>query len=80
MLASTLTQKGQITIPKKIRDALSLKPNDSVVFVHRNNEIIIKPLHDVYSLRGVIKSKNKKDLNEIRKQTQKEVGKRIAHE
>jgi antitoxin PrlF len=32
MSASTLTSKGQTTIPKDIREALSLKPSDELNF------------------------------------------------
>ena len=32
MAASTLTSKGQITIPKDVRDRLGLKEGDRVVF------------------------------------------------
>jgi antitoxin PrlF len=29
---TTLTSKGQVTIPKEIRDELGLKPSDKIVF------------------------------------------------
>ena len=32
-MANALTVKGQVTIPKRIRDALGLKPGDGVDFV-----------------------------------------------
>lgn len=32
-MASALTVKGQVTIPKRVRDALGLKPGDGVDFV-----------------------------------------------
>ena len=32
-MATTLTTKGQVTIPKKVRDALCLSPGDSVEFM-----------------------------------------------
>ena len=31
-MANALTQKGQVTVPKSIRDHLGLKPGDKVVF------------------------------------------------
>lgn len=32
-MATTLTSKGQVTIPKRVRDALGLHPGDGVDFV-----------------------------------------------
>lgn len=32
-MANAITVKGQVTIPKRIRDALGLKPGDQVDFV-----------------------------------------------
>jgi len=32
-MASAMTVKGQVTIPKRVRDALGLKPGDEVDFV-----------------------------------------------
>jgi len=39
---SKLTTKGQITIPKVVREKLNLKTGDIVVFIERNGEIIIR--------------------------------------
>lgn len=40
MTAKTVTVKGRVTIPKKVRDGLGLKDGDKVAFVseliHRN--------------------------------------------
>ena len=42
---STLTSKGQVTIPKNIRDSLHLLSGDKVEFIcNEANEIVIKPL------------------------------------
>lgn len=42
-MASTLTSKGQVTIPKQIRDALNLAPGCAVDFaVNRDGEVVIQ--------------------------------------
>lgn len=41
-MTTTLTSKGQVTIPKQIRDALSLAPGCSVQFaVNRDGDVVI---------------------------------------
>ena len=41
-MATTLTSKGQVTIPKQIRDALNLAPGCSVEFaVNREGDVVI---------------------------------------
>ena len=41
-MATTLTSKGQVTIPKQIRDALELAPGSAVEFtVNRAGEVVI---------------------------------------
>jgi AbrB family looped-hinge helix DNA binding protein len=38
---SSISEKGQVTIPKEIRDATQLKAGDKVIFLERDNEIVI---------------------------------------
>ncbi len=40
MASATVTSKGQITIPKEVRDALHLASGDSVVFVVRDGGVV----------------------------------------
>jgi AbrB family looped-hinge helix DNA binding protein len=41
-MATTLTSKGQVTIPKRIRDALNLTPGSVVDFaVNREGDVVI---------------------------------------
>lgn len=41
-MSSTLTSKGQVTIPKQIRDALNLSPGCAVDFaVNREGDVVI---------------------------------------
>jgi len=44
MITTTLTSKGQATIPAQIRKVLSLKPGDQVAFeVHGDEVVLFKP-------------------------------------
>jgi antitoxin PrlF len=42
-MATTMTVKGQVTIPKRVRDALRLAPGDSVDFdVNQAGQVIVQ--------------------------------------
>ena len=42
MELAKVTTKGQITIPKAIRDALKLKEGSKIIFLQKGKDIIIK--------------------------------------
>ena len=42
MELAKVTTKGQITIPKSIRDSLNLKEGSKIIFIQRGKDIIIK--------------------------------------
>lgn len=44
MEKAKITFKGQITIPKKIRNALALKEGDSLIFMVEGDHAILKPI------------------------------------
>ena len=45
MQQTTLTSKGQITLPKWVRDSLALQAGDKVEFVlTQNNDVLLKPV------------------------------------
>ena len=45
MVTATLTSKGQLTIPKAIRDSLHLHTGDRIAFiVHGDSEAVMKPV------------------------------------
>lgn len=41
---ATLKKRGQVTIPKSIRDALKLEENDQLEMVVENGKIVIQPV------------------------------------
>jgi AbrB family looped-hinge helix DNA binding protein len=43
LVATTMTTKGQVTIPKKVREALRLSPGDGVDFgLNREGEVVMR--------------------------------------
>jgi len=54
----TLSSKGQIVIPSKVRKKFSLKEGDSLVIVEEKDAIRLQPLVNLSELWGVDKLKN----------------------
>ncbi len=54
---STMTQKGQVAIPKVIRDHFQLKPTDKIYFSVEDGKIIARPIPSINEMFGSIKTK-----------------------
>lgn len=82
MSISTLTKKGQVTIPKEIRNILEIKEHDKVMFIKKDGDIIVKHVKgDIFDLRGSLQLlKKPKDFEKIRNITRKSVAKKIIEE
>jgi AbrB family looped-hinge helix DNA binding protein len=65
MPTATLTSKGQITLPKPIRDRLRLAAGDRVDFVvQEDGTVVLRPVTvDVRELRGLLHRKGRKPLS-----------------
>ena len=61
MTTSNITTKGQVTIPKKIRDQLHLKTGDKIDFIlEKDGSARILPVSSsIDSIIGIIKSRKK---------------------
>jgi AbrB family looped-hinge helix DNA binding protein len=56
MASATMTSKGQITVPKEVRDALHLEPGAKIDFRVVNGEAVMRAKSwDVRKLKGMIK-------------------------
>ena len=54
-MESTLTIKGQATLPKAVRDHLRLRPGDRVkFFIHSDGTVLMLPKVPVGTLRGML--------------------------
>ena len=52
---STITSRGQTTLPKEVRDALDLKAGDRVRYFIYDGEVRIAPVLPISRLFGVLK-------------------------
>jgi len=61
MPRSTLTSKGQITLPKEIRHHLGLESGDRVNFEIRDGAVVVEAeTIDLRTLRGIVKRRGKR--------------------
>jgi len=75
----TLSSKGQIVIPSKVRKKFSLKEGDSLVIVEEKDTIRLQPLVNLPELWGVDKLKNTgRMLKEMRKEWDDELEDKAA--
>jgi AbrB family looped-hinge helix DNA binding protein len=80
-MQSTMTGKGQVTLPKPVRDHLGLKPGDRVkFFTHPNGTVVMLPMRPASSLRGILERPGQKPITieEMDKAIGKKVGERDA--
>lgn len=58
MYCSKVTSKGQITVPKAVREALALREGDRMSFlIHNDGTVTVEAESvDLSSLRGMVKS------------------------
>ncbi len=81
MSIATLTSKGQITIPKQIRQALGLAEGDRMLFVIEADRAVIVPLPKscrLSELYGILPATRPYPGHDaIREQLGKELGERI---
>lgn len=80
MQESTITRKGQVTIPTAIRDRLGMKEGEKVLFVMRGEEVVLKVIKEtILDLRGSVQSSaHPEDFEKIRQSVKQTVAKKVA--
>lgn len=65
-MESTITSKGQATIPKAVRKHLGLKPGDRVkFFMHPDGSVALLPKRPITSLRGIVAARHPVTIEEM---------------
>lgn len=64
MSLATMTSKGQTTIPKEIRDALSLQPQDQIQFVLASDGTVLMRAkkRSIKDMHGLLHDPERKPL------------------
>ena len=79
---TTLTQKGQVTIPREIRVRLGLKPRDRVAFEVEGDAVKIRrAAGKALAGYGSVKPRKKpEDFRTLREEFERGVGEEVAQE
>jgi len=81
METSVLTSKGQLLIPKRIRNKYGIKSGVKVIFEEAESGVVIRPMNENYfkSFRGILKSTGniKEELKELKEEEKKLENKKL---
>lgn len=79
---TTVTQKGQVTIPSDLRKALDIKPRDRVAFDLVDGEVRLRPIQSsVLSSFGAVKPKRKpENFRKMRQEIEEEIAEDVSGE
>ena len=78
-VTAKITSKGQITLPKKVRDLLHLKEGGVVVFEQEDDKIVIKPAESLMDYKGYLRGRARSaDVDTVRDAARTYVGKKAG--
>jgi AbrB family looped-hinge helix DNA binding protein len=82
-VAAKMTSKGQITVPKAVRDRLELEPGDQVLFRLQGDRAVLARTPNFLDLAGVVPvppEKRGASWDEIRREAWRARGKRLKEQ
>ena len=79
-MTSRITSKGQVTIPKAIRDRLGVAPRDRVEFVFEKGRVVLRPVKTLRDFRGAVRALPKVSFAQERAGAKAAVGRRVTEE
>jgi antitoxin PrlF len=79
-MLATVKSKGQVTIPKEIRDLLHIHTNDKIDFVLDGERVLMAPVKTLLDLRGAVRTDLKGDFSRERARAKTAVARRVKEE
>ena len=78
-VTAKITSKGQITLPKKVRDILHLREGGVVVFEQENDSFVIKPAESLLDYKGYLKGRARPaEVDRVRETARTYVGRKAG--
>ena len=78
-VTAKITSKGQITLPKKVRDILHLREGGVVVFEQENDTFVIKPAESLLDYKGYLRGRARhSDFETVRETARTYVGRKAG--
>jgi AbrB family looped-hinge helix DNA binding protein len=69
VLSTRVGRRGQIVLPKEVRQKIQVTEGDQIAFVIDGEQVLIQPItHSLLDLRGRVSVSGKQDFDAIRKQ------------
>ncbi len=81
MSISMLTQKGQTTIPRDVREFLGLRPNERIVYIRDGENVYLRAIKgNISDVAGAFKNsmRGKIDFKKLRQKAQAAVAKKAG--
>jgi antitoxin PrlF len=63
MEESTLTVKGQTTLPRRVRTALGLKPGDKLRYHFVGDEVRLMKAHSIMDMKGILQRQGREPVS-----------------
>ncbi len=74
-----VSPKGQITIPKSVREIYNIQPGDSIVFVLREENLVLQPVAEtLFDLRGSVSVTERQDFDAVLEEAKRLVAEEVA--
>lgn len=64
MYIATISSKFQISVPKKIREQLQIKPGQQFIFIPKGDCLELVPKRNIKDMRGILKGANTKNTRD----------------
>jgi len=79
-VTAKITSKGQITLPKKVRDFLHLREGGVVIFEQEDDKFVIKPAQSLLDYKGYLKGRARiADGDAVREAARRCVGRKAGN-